>query len=171
MTWETRKSICAYAETVNVCVAPKIRSLCVGLRIISGHYLPVEARTIICTSMDPAKYVPRHSVLFAAWFTGSLALLGQFFLPEPYRSALHLDIGTDLVRADHCDRLLLLCSLVSRSPISTKQSPHSRFAQASAKGRRIIYRHRLAPHELCASVECSETISGVFAQGILTGDI
>ncbi len=44
--------------------------------------------------MDPAKYVPLHWVLFAAWFTGLLALAGQFFLPEPYRSRLHLDIAT-----------------------------------------------------------------------------
>jgi len=44
--------------------------------------------------MDPAKYVPLEWVLFAAWFTGTLALLGQFLLPEPYRSALHLDTGT-----------------------------------------------------------------------------
>ncbi len=46
--------------------------------------------------MDPAKHVPLHWVLFAAWFTGLLALLGQFCLPEPYRSALHLDAGTIL---------------------------------------------------------------------------
>jgi membrane protein DedA with SNARE-associated domain len=43
--------------------------------------------------MDPAKYVSLHWVLFAAWFTGLLALAGQFFVPEPYRSALHLDAG------------------------------------------------------------------------------
>lgn len=44
--------------------------------------------------MDPAKYVPLHWVLFAAWVTGVLALSGQFFVPEPYRSRLHLDLGT-----------------------------------------------------------------------------
>jgi hypothetical protein len=46
--------------------------------------------------MEPAKSVPLHWVLFAAWSTGLLALLGQFFLPEPYRSGLHLDGGTVL---------------------------------------------------------------------------
>jgi len=44
--------------------------------------------------MDPAKNFPLHWLLFAAWFTGLLALLGQFLLPEPYRSELHLDTGT-----------------------------------------------------------------------------
>ncbi len=44
--------------------------------------------------MDLAKYVPLHAVLFAAGLTGMLALLGQFFLREPYRSQLHLDFGT-----------------------------------------------------------------------------
>ena len=46
--------------------------------------------------MDSPKHVPLHWVLFAAWLTGLLALMGQFFLPEPYRSGLHLDTGTIL---------------------------------------------------------------------------
>ena len=44
---------------------------------------------------DFLKYVPLHSVLFAAWITGTLAFLAQF-LPQALLTKWHLQIVNEV---------------------------------------------------------------------------